>query len=35
MVYTLFLIALWPIVIFLCYKFIVLNSRVGEKLGVE
>ncbi|WP_290948338.1 hypothetical protein [Helicobacter sp.] len=25
MLYTLFLILLWPIVIFLCYKFICLN----------
>lgn len=25
MIYTLFLILLWPLVIFLCYKFIMLN----------
>lgn len=25
MLYTLFLILLWPLVIFLCYKFICLN----------
>lgn len=35
MLYTLFLILLWPLVIFLCYKFICLNTAELRRRELE
>ncbi|WP_394954649.1 hypothetical protein [uncultured Helicobacter sp.] len=35
MLYTLFLIGLWPVTIFVCYKFIELNIKETERRDKE
>ncbi|WP_257874658.1 hypothetical protein [Helicobacter sp. TUL] len=35
MLYTLFLLCLWPITIFVCYKFILLNIKETERRDTE